>query len=59
MTTLDSIGAAQIVITSPLVRIYFKQFIDQFIPGITVLSTSEIDPKVQIQAVGVIKADAA
>ncbi|MCL2096610.1 MAG: flagellar biosynthesis protein FlhA [Oscillospiraceae bacterium] len=59
LAKLDSIGAQPIVLTNPLVRIYFKQFIDQFVPGLTVLSTSEIDPKVQLQAVGVIKADAA
>ncbi len=41
-----------IVLTSPIVRIYFKKLIDQFIPNITVLSFSEIDNTVQIQAVG-------
>ena len=41
-----------IVLTSPIVRIYFKKLIDQFIPNITVLSFSEIDNSVQIQAVG-------
>ncbi len=41
-----------IVLTSPIVRIYFKKLIDQFIPNVTVLSFSEIDNSVQIQAVG-------
>ncbi len=41
-----------IVLTSPIVRIYFKKLIDQFIPNITVLSFNEIDNSVQIQAVG-------
>lgn len=41
-----------IVLTSPIVRIYFKKLIDQFIPGVTVLSFNEIDNSVQIQAVG-------
>lgn len=41
-----------IVLTSPIVRIYFKKLIDQFIPNVTVLSFSEIDNTVQIQAVG-------
>ncbi|MGN1089959.1 MAG: flagellar biosynthesis protein FlhA [Huintestinicola sp.] len=41
-----------IVLTSPIVRIYFKKLVDQFIPGITVLSFNEIDNSVQIQAVG-------
>lgn len=41
-----------IVLTSPIVRIYFKKLIDQFIPGVTVLSYSEIDNTTQIQAIG-------
>jgi flagellar biosynthesis protein FlhA len=41
-----------IVLTSPIVRIYFKRLIDQYIPGLTVLSYNEIDNTTQIQAVG-------
>lgn len=41
-----------IVLTSPIVRVYFKKLVDQFIPNITVLSFNEIDNTVQIQAVG-------
>lgn len=48
-----------IVLTSPIVRIYFKKLIDQFIPNITVLSFSEIDNSVQIQAVGNIALESA
>ena len=41
-----------IILTSPIVRIYFKKLVDQFIPNITVLSFNEIDNTVQIQAIG-------
>lgn len=41
-----------IVLTSPIVRIYFKKLIDQFVPNVTVLSFSEIDNSIQIQAIG-------
>ncbi len=41
-----------ITLTSPIVRIYFKKLIDQYIPGLTVLSYNEIDNNTQIQAVG-------
>ncbi|MGN0655965.1 MAG: flagellar biosynthesis protein FlhA [Ruminiclostridium sp.] len=41
-----------IVLTSPIVRVYFKKLIDQFIPDVTVLSYSEIDGSTQIQSVG-------
>lgn len=41
-----------IILTSPIVRIYFKKLADQFVHGIVVLSFSEIDSSVQIQAIG-------
>lgn len=44
-----------IILTSPIVRIYFKRLIDQFLPNLTVLSFNEIDTNIQIQAVGVIQ----
>ena len=39
-----------IVLTSPIVRVYYKKLMDQFIPNIVVLSFNEIDTNVQIQA---------
>ncbi|MDR0991298.1 MAG: flagellar biosynthesis protein FlhA [Ruminococcus sp.] len=53
---VKAIVPATIVLTSPIVRIYFKKLVDQFIPGVTVLSFSEIDNTVQIQSVGNIAA---
>lgn len=44
-----------IILTSPIVRIYFKRMIDQFMPNLTVLSFSEIDSNIQIQAIGIIQ----
>ena len=44
-----------IILTSPVVRIYFKKLVDQFCPNVTVLSFNEIDPSVQIQALGTIE----
>lgn len=41
-----------IILTSPIVRVYFKKLIDQFVPGITVLSYAEIDNSIQIQSIG-------
>ncbi len=41
-----------IILTSPVVRIYFKKLTEQFINNITVLSYSEIDASAQIQAIG-------
>lgn len=44
-----------IILTSPIVRIYFKRLIDQFLPNLTILSFNEIDTNIQIQAIGLIQ----
>jgi flagellar biosynthesis protein FlhA len=44
-----------IILTSPVVRIYFKKLIDPFLPNLTVLSFNEIDGNIQIQAIGMVK----
>lgn len=41
-----------IILTSPVVRIYYKKLTEQFISNVTVLSYSEIDASAQIQAIG-------
>lgn len=41
-----------LILMAPFTRVYFKKLLDQFIPGVTVLSYSEIDNSTQIQAVG-------
>lgn len=41
-----------IILTSPVVRVYYKKLLDQFYPNVTVVSFSEIDNNVQIQALG-------
>ena len=41
-----------IIVTSPVVRIYFKKLVDQFYQNVTVLSFSEIDNNVKLQALG-------
>lgn len=39
-----------IILTSPVVRIYFSKLLEQFYPGAVVLSFSELDSNVKIQA---------
>lgn len=41
-----------IILTSPIVRIYFKKLVDQFYLNAVVLSFNEIDSDVKIQALG-------
>ncbi len=43
-----------IILTAPIVRIYFKKLLDQFYPDVTVLSFNDIDSNVQIQSLGTI-----
>lgn len=55
MEKVKEIISQPVILTSPIVRIYFKRLIDQFLPNLTVLSFNEIDTSIQIQAVGVIQ----
>lgn len=43
-----------IILTSPIVRIYYKKLLDQFCPDVVVLSFNDVDSSVQIQSLGVI-----
>ncbi len=49
---IKEIVPVPIIMSAPIVRIYFKKLIDQFYPGIVVLSFNEVDQNVQIQALG-------
>lgn len=50
-----SIGEQPLVLASPVVRIYFKKLTEQVAPGLTVLSYNELDPAVEVQAIGVVR----
>ena len=56
VSKLKELVSQPVVLTSPVVRIYFKKLIEQFIPNLTVLSFNEIDANIQIQGIGVIHA---
>ncbi|HMM07232.1 MAG TPA: flagellar biosynthesis protein FlhA [Clostridiales bacterium] len=47
-----------IVLTSPVVRIYFSKMVEQFSQNAVVLSYNELDAGVQIQAIGTVALDA-
>lgn len=51
---MKRLAQTPVVLTSPIVRIYFKRLLDQFFPGITVLSYHDLDANVQIQSLGTI-----
>lgn len=53
---LDDLGKSQIVVTSPIVRIYFKKLVEDYFEEIIVVSYQEIENDVEVQSVGMIKA---
>jgi len=50
---LAEMGSRPIILTSPLVRIYFKRLIEPIMPGLVVLGYNEID-NAEIQSVGMV-----
>jgi len=49
---IKDIVSEPIILSSPIVRIYIKKLLDQFISNVVVLSFNEIDQDIQIQAIG-------
>lgn len=51
---LTSMGLQPIILTSPIVRIYFKRLIEQVAPDLIVLSYNELDPSAEVQSIGMV-----
>ncbi|MCA0170556.1 flagellar biosynthesis protein FlhA [Bacillus sp. RAR_GA_16] len=51
---LQQSGIQPILLTSPAIRMYLRQFLERYMPELTVLSYSELEPDVEVQSVGVI-----
>ena len=51
---LTSMGLQPIILTSPIVRIYFKRLVEQTIPDLVVLSYNELEPTTDIQSIGMV-----
>ncbi len=54
ITKLTSLGMQPIILTSPIVRIYFKRLVEQIAPDLIVLSYNELDPTAEIQSIGMV-----
>jgi len=52
--SVDDMIKTPIVLTSPVVRLYYKRLIEQFIPEPVVLSFNEIESGVKIQSLGTV-----
>ncbi len=53
---LENAGKPSIVLTSPIVRMYFKRLTEDYYPDLTVVSYNEVEPDVELQSVGMITA---
>ena len=56
MKKMENMGKIPIVITSPIVRIYFKRLTEEYYRDLIVISYNEITPDVELQSVGMITA---
>jgi len=52
---MASIGLQPIVLTSPVIRSYFKKLTEQVQPGLVVLSFNELDNMAEVQSVGIVR----
>ena len=51
---LTTIGEQPIILTAPIVRLYFKRLTEQLTRDLIVLSYNEIEPSVEVQSVGMV-----
>lgn len=54
MSKLEELGRTPIIITSPIVRMYFKRLSEEQFKNLHVLSYNEIDSDVELQSVGMV-----
>jgi len=52
---LTNLGYQPIVLTSPAVRTYFHKLIERSAPNLIVLSYAELEPKVEVQSLGMVR----
>lgn len=53
---LENIGKSPIVITSPIVRMYFKKLTEDYFKDLIVVSYNEVESNVELQSVGMVTA---
>ena len=53
---MESLGKNAIIITSPIVRMYFKRLTEDYFKDLIVVSYNEIENNVELQSVGMVTA---
>ena len=56
VTKMEDMGKTPIIITSPIVRIYFKRITSDYMKDLIVISYNEVEPEVELQSVGMVTA---
>ncbi|MCQ2494012.1 MAG: flagellar biosynthesis protein FlhA [Lachnospiraceae bacterium] len=56
MKKLENLGKTPIVITSPIVRMYYKRMTEEYFRDLVVVSYNEIESNVELQSVGMVTA---
>ena len=51
---LESLGKSGIIITSPIVRMYFKKLTEDYFKDLIVISYNEVESNVELQSVGMV-----
>lgn len=51
---LENLGKSPIIITSPIVRMYFKKLTEEYFKDLIVISYNEVDSNVELQSVGMV-----
>lgn len=54
ISKLQNLGKSPIIITSPIVRMYFKKLTSDYFKDLVVISYNEIDSNVELQSVGMV-----
>ena len=55
-TKLENMGRSPIIVTSPIVRMYFKRLTEDYMEDLIVVSYNEIENNVELQSVGMVTA---
>ncbi len=54
VTKMENMGKTPIVITSPIVRMYFKKLTEEYFKDLIVVSYNEVETNVELQSVGMV-----
>jgi flagellar biosynthesis protein FlhA len=56
MQKLENLGKTPIIVTSPIVRIYFRKLTEDYYEDLIVVSYNEVDSSVNLTSVGMVTA---